>query len=142
MAYTDGHGDLNTVTGPNGVATTNYTYNTGNASPYTHEMASNESPDGGTTAIHYYTYGMVQNTVAPVGGMTSYTYTATNCASNTVSGCVAPGDQQTTMVTYPDGEIDGDEYLGALLVADAFGPSSTYDGSGTRPGRQLQLVEH
>ena len=112
------------------VATTNYTYNTGNASPYTHEMASNESPDGGTTAIHYYTYGMVQNTVAPVGGMTSYTYTATNCASNTVSGCVAPGDQQTTMVTYPDGEIDGDEYLGALLVADAFGPSSTYDGSG------------
>ena len=116
--------DLASVTNQGTGGQTGYTYTTTATSPYNHNMQTLVNPLGGTESIHYYAYGMVQWVASPLGGTTNYNYSATDCA--TVAGCL--GESQTTMVSYPDHEVDGDYYLFGTLEQTAFGPATTFNG--------------
>ena len=127
MTY-DGSQDLHTITGPNGVATNTYQYNTTLASPMEHSMSHVIDPDYNNTTIAYNSTGMANVLVSPTGGTTNYSYANTTCATST--GCVGPGMGQATVVNYPDGENDYDDYGAGVLASDSFGPGSS-SGSST-----------
>ena len=125
MTY-DNNADLASVTNQGTGGQTGYTYTTTATSPYNHNMQTLVNPLGGTESIHYYAYSMVQWVASPLGGTTNYNYSATDCA--TVAGCM--GESQTTMVSYPDHEVDGDYYLFGTLEQTAFGPATTFNSPG------------
>ena len=128
MGY-DGSGDLASVEDLQLLSTQRYDYNLGAPSPYNHNMAHEYTPNGNTTTIGYYTYGMVDGVVDPTTTEdTTYSYSDTTCAATTTD-CVKAGVSQNTTVTYPDGEIDTDWYFGGVLQGDSFGATANY-GSG------------
>ena len=114
----DGSGDLTTVMGQFGQYV-NEKWVYGYGSPgYAHALTTVEDPNGNTSQIHYYSYGMVSSTVdAALNSPTSYTYAATTCVTST--SCV-DGTQQTT-VSYPDHEQDQNIYVDGLLNGTQFG---------------------
>ncbi|HEY1830797.1 MAG TPA: RHS repeat-associated core domain-containing protein [Acidimicrobiales bacterium] len=130
LVYTfdyDGYGDLTSITSPaptttpGAQVTTHYGYSTGSASPYNALMTTNESANGGATDINYYpSTGVVNTTVDPSGATTTYNFTYKDCALTSGTDCL----DQFLSATYPDGEIDIDQYLDGLLVEDTFGATN------------------
>jgi RHS repeat-associated protein len=130
FGYTDGQGNLNSVTTPapatSGTSTTNYAYQVSAASPYQSDMISAEDPDGAshTEHISYYSYGMVQSVTDPSGAATQYQYGDTDCATSISITSDCTDGTQVTNVTYPDGELDQNEYADGLLIAAMWGATN------------------
>lgn len=130
MGYTDGMGDLNSITAPapasSGTVTTSFGYQLG-SSPYTSQMTSLTNPDNKTTSIQYYSYGMVEQVTDPLNaGPTSYSYSATGCPTQPSPPNNACTDNvQITNVTYADGELDQDVFESSQLAEDSFGATTT-----------------
>jgi len=122
MKYTDGNGNLNQIVDTATAFTTNFVYNTGQASPFNHQMGHIIDPANNSTTVYYDAYGMANSLQSPAGGSTNYTYSNHTCA--TTAGCVGPLATQYTLVAYQNGENDFDNYLGGVLVTDSFGPGT------------------
>lgn len=125
----DSNQDLASITGPLTSTVQRYYYYVDYPSPYDHEMQGSESPDGYVTTIDYYSYGMVSGVESPVGGETSYSYTVTDCVTDSLACLEGP---QSTLVQYADGENDNDAYYDGVLEGESFGSSTTYAGAGNQ----------
>ncbi len=110
-----------------GTVTTNFSYTTGDASPYSYQLSARTDPDGNSTDVSYTTTGMVQYTFSPLGLAypTSYTYALNDCTYNT--DCIQGSTPQVTIITYPDGEVDVDTYTQSQLTQAQFGDSAIPD---------------
>lgn len=100
------------------------------SSIYQYDMTSITNPDTATSAVAYNSTGMVQSTTDGFGSAhtTQYAYTNVTCTPTNCAGTLPP--TQHTEVTYPDGEVDVDNYYAGLLTSDSFGagaiPGSAY----------------
>lgn len=122
----DGNANLTSISnGGFGNSTWTYGYATTAVSPYNHEMNAVTNPDGDKTQIGYASTGMVTSEIAPTGGTATFAnYEQTTCATS--AGC--PTGLQSATVTYPDGEIDVDDYVNSLLFQNIYGSSATGGG--------------
>ena len=100
----------------------------GGSSNYQFDMTSVTNPDNATRSMAYNLVGEVASTTDATSPAHTTTYQYTNpCGPTTCSGVPLT---QHTLVTYPTGEIDVDNYYAGLLISDSFGagnnPSSGY----------------
>ena len=88
---------------------------------YQYDMTSITNPDAVTSGVSYNSVGMAATTTDGFGSShtTQYAYTNTACTPASCGGSVPL--TQHTQVTYPDGEIDVDNYYAGLLISDSFG---------------------
>lgn len=121
--------DLDSIGTPDGDYV--YTYNYDDPSPYSTEMTSDENADGGTEEIGWQNpssfvvgdlnWGQVDETLnTAFSWHTTYAYLNDNCGQ-----CIGSGQDQHTLVTEPDGEIDNDYYYQGVLQNYSFGSAST-----------------
>jgi YD repeat-containing protein len=107
---------------------TSFYYTSGDASPYTDDLYSIWSPNQqGTTTpsdvFAYNTTGMateVSTPGYPSTFNTTYTYGTTGCPS----ACLGTGDTQSTIVTYPDGDQEFDDFAQGLMTSKDLGYGS------------------